>query len=63
MDSVSAFGLALHRAWNISAVTTKSSWFRYPERAATADVYEADTASMMVDHLLVEIAHLIGYRR
>ncbi|MBR0884515.1 hypothetical protein ABIF65_009915 [Bradyrhizobium japonicum] len=37
-------------------------WFRYPERAATADVFKAESACMMVDHLLVQIAHLIGYR-
>jgi hypothetical protein len=40
----------------------KEFWFRYPERAALADVYKAETACMLVNHLLVEIAHLIGYR-
>jgi len=40
----------------------KEYWFRYPERAATADVYKAESACMMVDHLLVQVAHLIGYR-
>jgi len=40
----------------------KEFWFRYPERAATADVYKAETACMMVNHLLVEVAHLVGYR-
>jgi len=34
----------------------------YPERATTADVYKAESACMMVGHLLVEVAHLIGYR-
>ncbi|MGY3347105.1 MULTISPECIES: hypothetical protein [unclassified Bradyrhizobium] len=40
----------------------KEYWFRYPERATTADVYKAESACMMVGHLLVEVAHLIGYR-
>jgi hypothetical protein len=37
-------------------------WFRYPEDAATADVYKAESACVMVNHLLSEVAHLIGYR-
>ncbi|MBB4383658.1 hypothetical protein GGD61_008363 [Bradyrhizobium sp. SBR1B] len=40
----------------------KEYWFRYPERATTADVYKAESACMMVGHLLVEVAQLIGYR-
>ncbi|MCA6109611.1 hypothetical protein [Bradyrhizobium cenepequi] len=40
----------------------KEFWFRYPERAGTADVYKAETACMMVNHLLAEVAHIIGYR-
>ncbi|UFX41923.1 hypothetical protein HAP47_0021745 [Bradyrhizobium sp. 41S5] len=40
----------------------KEFWFRYPERAASADVYKADSACMMVNHLLAEVAHLLGYR-
>jgi len=38
----------------------KEYWFRYPERAATADVYKAESACMMASHLLAEVAHLIG---
>ncbi|MCA1457034.1 hypothetical protein I6F35_28085 [Bradyrhizobium sp. BRP22] len=40
----------------------KEFWFRYPERAATADVYTAESTCMLVNHLLTEISRLIGYR-
>jgi hypothetical protein len=40
----------------------KEYWFRYPERAATADVFKAQSACMLVDHLLAQVAHMIGYR-
>jgi len=38
----------------------KEYWFRYPESAATADVFKAESACMMVDHLLAHIAHLMA---
>jgi len=39
----------------------KEHWFRYPEKATTADVYSSQTTLILVDHLLTMIARLTNY--
>lgn len=40
----------------------KEHWFRYPERAETANVYTTQTTLILVDQLLRQVSALTDYR-